>query len=190
MIISLHTPEAAVLSNPDTVDAVVSYEMVKLSLYKASLPNTKDIKAYRRYINKYLSSNKKYPEHRAVVCDINVDGIYEMFFSYNSGVRSAYKIYTYKKGKIIKMGDFSGCNFITYNTNKKQICVIGSNGAFHSIETCYKMVSTRLKQVAKYEGISDYSGGTSRTLYYKNSKRISAKKYNAFSKRTSSWPSI
>ena len=67
MIISLHTPEAAALSNPDTVDAVVSYEMVKPNLYKASLPNTKDIKAYRRYINKYLSSNKKYPSHKAVV---------------------------------------------------------------------------------------------------------------------------
>ena len=43
MIISLHTPEAAVLSNPDTVDAVVSYEMVKLSLYIASLRNTQDL---------------------------------------------------------------------------------------------------------------------------------------------------
>lgn len=190
MTVSLHTPEATIQSIPNTTDSAVSYEMVEFSLYRASLPNTKDIKAYRRYINKYLSSNKKYPSHKAVVCDINSDGIYEMFFSYNSGVRSAYKIYTYKKGKIIKMGDFSGCNFIAYNIYKKQICVIGSNGASHSIETCYKMVSTRLKRIAKYECISDYSGGISRTLYYKNSKRISAKKYKVFSKKTSSWPSI
>ncbi len=192
MIISLHTPEAAALSNPDTVDAVVSYEMVKPNLYKASLPNTKDIKAYRRYINKYLSSNKKYPSHKAVVCDINVDGIYEMFFSYNSGVRSAYKIYTYKKGKIIKMGDFSGCNFITYNTNKKQICVIGSAGADHSIQTCYKMIFSKLKKIAEYESISitNYSDRINKAKYYKNGKRIPAKKYKTFSRRVFEWPVI
>ncbi len=190
MTISLHTPEAAVLTSPDTADTTVSYEMVKFNLYKASLPNTKDIKAYRRYISKYLSSNKKYPSHKTVVCDINGDGIYEMFFSYTSGVRVAYKIYTYKKGKIIKMKELNGCNDIFCNQYSKQICVESSNGASHSIETCYKMIATRLKQVAKYECISDYSGGISRTLYYKNNKMISAKKYNAFLKRTSSWPAI
>ncbi len=180
--ISLHTPEAAVQSNPDTTDPSVSYEMVETSLYKASLPNEKDIRAYKKYLVKYLSSKKRYPGRRAVVCDINGDGIYEMFFSYNSGVRSTYKIYTYKKGKIIKMGEFSGCNFITYNTNKKQICVIGSNGASHSIQTCYKMVSTKLKKIAKYELIEK--------RYYKNGKRISSKKFRAFSNKIDKWPTI
>lgn len=193
MTISLYTPEAAVQNSPDTADAAVSYEMVKPNLYKASLPNTKDIKAYRRYINKYLSSNEKYPAHKAVVCDINGDGIYEMFFSYTSGVRATYKIYTYKKGKIIKMGDFSGCNFITYNTNKKQICVIGSNGASHSIQTCYRMVSSKLKKIAKYESISitNYSDRVNKAKYYKNGKRISANKYKTFyNNKIMKWPTI
>lgn len=190
LTVSLHTPEAAIQSGSNTTDSSVSYEMVKPSLYKAYLPNTKDIKAYRRYINKYLSSKKKYRGRRAVVCDINGDGIYEMFFSYNSGVRSTYKIYTYKKGKIIKMGEFSGCNFITYNTHKKQICVIGSAGASHSILTCYKMVSSKLKQNSEYQSISDYSGGSNKEKYYKNNKRISAKRYNQFSKRIFKWPTI
>lgn len=192
MTVSLHTPEAAVQRSPNTTDPAVSYEMVEFSLYRNSLPNTKDIKAYRKYINKYLYSNKKYPSHKAVVCDINGDGIYEMFFSYTKGVRAAYKIYTYKRGKIIKMGDFSGCNFITYNTNKKQICVIGSAGATHSIQTCYKMVSSKLKKIAEYESISitNYSDRVNKAKYYKNGKRISAKKYKIFSKRTFSWPSI
>lgn len=192
MIISLHTPEAAVLSNPDTVDAVVSYEMVKLSLYKASLPNTKDIKAYRRYINKYLSSNKKYPEHRAVVCDINGDGIYEMFFLYNSGIGYTCKIYTYKKGKIIKMKELNGCTNMCYNKKGKQICCSFPNGASHTIFGCYKMTSTRLKQVAKYEAISitDYSDRVNKQKYYKNGKRISAKKFKTFFDKFLNWPNI
>lgn len=190
MTVSLHTPEAAVQNSPDTSDATASYEMVESRLYGASFLNRKDIRAYSRYIDKYLSSKRKYPGHRAVACDINGDGIYEMFYSYSGGARTTYKIYTYKKGKIIKMKELNGCNGIFCDQYSKQICVESSNGASHSIETCYKMISTRLKQVAKYECISDYSGGTSRTLYYKNNKRISAKKYSAFSKKVFRWPTI
>lgn len=190
LTVSLHTPEAAIQSSSNTADPSVYYEMVKPNLYKAYAPNTKDIKAYTRYINKYLSSKKKYPGRRAVVCDINGDGIYEMFFSYNSGVRSTYKIYTYKKRKIIKMEELSGVNEIVYSRSRKQICVIASNSSSHSILTCYKMVSNKLKQASEYESISNYSGGSNKVKYYKNNKRISAKRYNKFSKRIFKWPTI
>ena len=52
LTVSLHTPEAAIQSSSNTTDPSVYYEMVKPNLYKAYAPNTKDIKAYTRYINK------------------------------------------------------------------------------------------------------------------------------------------
>lgn len=190
MTVSLYTPEAAVQNSPNTSDVTVSYEMVKQEPYQASALDKKAQKAYKRYIRNYLSSKKRFPYHQYRFCDINNDGVSEMFYSYAGGVRTTYKIYTYKKGKIIKMKELNGCNGIFYNKNGKQICVESSNGASHSIETCYKMVSTRLKQVAKYECISDYSSGTQKNLYYKNNKRISAKKYTSFSKKMLRWPTI
>lgn len=188
--VSLHTPEAAVQNNSNAPEAIISFEMAEHDLYKAYLPDQKAQNAYKRYVKNYLSSNQDFPGHSYKLCDINNDGISEMFFAYNGGVRTTYKIYTYKQGKIIKMGDFSGCNLIAYNKNKKQICIEGSNGASHSIQTCYKMVSSKLNQTSKYESISNYSGGNNETKYYKNNKRISAKKYNKFSKRIFKWPNI
>lgn len=154
----LYTPEAAVRNSSGLTEAITSFEMDEAGLYKATAPDKKARNAYKRYVKNYLSSRKRFPGHRYKLCDINNDSIPEMFFSYAKGVRAAYKIYTYKKGKIIKKGDFSGCNFITYNRSSKQICVIGSGGASHSILTCYKMVSSKLKQTSEYECISDYSG--------------------------------
>lgn len=188
--VSLYTPEAAVQNSPGTSDATVSYEMVKQDPYQASALDKRVKNAYKRYVRNYLSSKKRFPYHRYRFRDINNDGVSEMFYSYAGGARTTYKIYTYKKGKIIKMKELDGCNEIVYNKNSKQICVIASNGASDSVQTCYKMISTRLKQVAKYECISDYSGSTSRTLYYKNNKRISAKKHNAFLKKVFRWPTI
>ncbi len=189
-VISLYTPEAAVRNSSGSTEAIASFEMAEAGLYKAAAPDKKARNAYKRYVRNYLSSRKRFPGHYYKLRDINNDGIPEMFFAYNGGVRAAYKIYTYKKGKIIKMGDFSGCNFITYNKSSKQICVIGSGGASHSILTCYKMISSRLKQTSEYESISDYSGGSNKVKYYKNKKRISAKRYNKFSKRIFKWSTI
>lgn len=185
--VSLHTPEAAVQNIPDTSDATVSYEMVESRLYGASFRNRKDIRAYDRYLIKYLSSKRKYPGQRAVACDINGDGIYEMFFSYNNGIRNTCKIYTYKKGKIIKMKELNGCTNIYYNKSGKQICVSTPMGASYAMFTCYKMSSTRLKQISKYECIWDQSG---RKTCYKNNKRISTKKFGTFSKKIDKWPVI
>lgn len=176
IIILLRTPEAAVLDSPDPIDSIVSSEMTEYTLYESSLPNTKDIKAYKRYIKKYLSSEEKYPGYSAVVYDINCDGIYEMFYRYESGIRYACKIYTYKKGKIIKMKELNGCTNICCNQKKKLIYVDFPQGASHSISIFYKMKSKKLKKVSEYEAIfTENPDGTNKGRYYKNGKRISEK---------------
>ena len=101
LTISVHTPEAAVQSNPDTPDPAVSYEIVRQDLHQASTLDKKARNAYKRYVRNYLSSKKRFPYHQYRFRDINNDGVSEMFYSYASGVRTTYKIYTYKKGKII-----------------------------------------------------------------------------------------
>lgn len=187
---SLYTPEAAVQNSFRPTESAASFEMSNPGLYKAAALDKKARNAYKRYVKNYLSSRKMFPGHRYKLCDINNDGVPEMFFSYQNGVRATYKVYTYKKGKILKMEELDGVNEIVYSRSRKQICVIASNSSSHSILACYKMVSNKLKQVSKYESISDYSGGSNKVKYYKNNKRISAKRYNKFSKRIFKWPTI
>lgn len=186
--ISLNTSKAAVQNNSNLTESIVSSEVTELNLYKASDSDKKARNAYKRYIKNYLSSKKQFPSSFSRICDINNDGISEMLFRYNNGIRYTCKIYTYKKGKIIKMKELNGCTNIYYNKNKKQICVDSPNGASHAILTCYKMVSTQLKQISKYECIWDYSGGTTKKKCYKNNKRISVKEFDKFSKRIFKWP--
>ena len=88
--------------------------------------------------------------------DINRDGVSEMIFTYMSGVRGGYKIYTYKKGKIIKILDVKGATGIYRKAKKKQICISFSSGASSSHSTSYKMKGQKLIKVRDYQGFSGF----------------------------------
>ena len=52
--------------------------------------------------------------------DINRDGVPEMFFEYMSGARSGFKIYTYKKKKVVSVKSSTGISCIYYNSGKNR----------------------------------------------------------------------
>lgn len=132
----------------------------EVNVSAASIRSTqiKAKKAYRNYARKYLLSSVSYPYGTYKLYDINRDGIPEMFFTYMAGVRGGYKIYTYKKGKIIKMLDTTGAGGLYRNAQKKQICISFSNGAADSWATSYKMQGKKLVPVRNYRSISGFKG--------------------------------
>ncbi len=140
-------------------------------------------KAYKNYVRKYLPSSAGYPYGMYKLYDINRDGIPEMLFAYQAGVRSAYKIYTYKKGKIIKMLDVTEGGSGLYRVKgKKYIVIHTSGGAADGAFTCYKMQGKKLVKVSEYRNVS--TGGENpqpqEVKFYKNSKKISKAKYIAY----------
>lgn len=139
-------------------EVTTGVQTINISAASTQSVKSKAKKAYKNYVQKYLSSTVSYPDSRYKFYDINRDGIPEMFFNYRSGVRGGYKIYTYKKGKIIKMLDVGGAGAVYRNTRKKQICISFSSGAASSWFTCYKMKNKKLIKIRKYYDISDFRG--------------------------------
>jgi len=150
--------------------------------------NTKSIKdnakkAYKNYVRRYLPSSAGYPYGRHKLYDINRDGIPEMLFAYQAGVRSAYKIYTYKKGKILKMLDVTTGGSGLYRVKgKKYIVICTSGGVADNAFTCYKMQGKKLVKVSEYRSVSTGGGSLQpqEVKFYKNSKKISKAKYIAY----------
>lgn len=139
------------------VELTAVSQEVNVSAAGTKTVKNKAKKAYKSYARRYLSSSS-YPYGSSKLYDINRDGIPEMLFNYMAGVRSGYKIYTYKKGKVIKMLDATGAGGIYRNAQKKQIYISFSNGAANSWFTCYKMKGKKLVKVRKYRSSSGFKG--------------------------------
>ena len=144
-------------------------------------------RAYASYVKRNLSSTTKYPYGNYTLYDINRDGVPEMFFEYMSGVRSGFKIYTYKKGKVVKVKAATGISRIYYNSGKREICILGSGGAADNSYTCYKLSGKKLKKISSYRSIS---GNAGKVKFYKNEKRISRDKFSAYAEKIQKWKTI
>ena len=156
----------------------------------AAKPSTVTVKrAYASYVKRYLSSSRKYPYGSYTLYDINRDGVPEMFFEYMSGVRSGYKIYTYKNKKVVPLKSVTGGCRIYYKSSKKQICILTSSGAADNTYTCYKLINNRLKKVLEYKSKSQYSWNSNflNVKFYKNGKRISKRSYTIITNSIDKW---
>lgn len=103
-----------------TVEITTISQEVYVSAASTRATQAKAKKAYKNYVQKYLSSRASYPYGSYKLYDVNRDGISEMFFTYMAGVRGGYEVYTYKKGKIIKMLDTKGAGGLYSNAQKKR----------------------------------------------------------------------
>ena len=135
---------------------------------------------------KKLLSNSKYPYGAYTLYDINRDGVPEMFFEYMSGARSGFKIYTYKKKKVVSVKSSTGISCIYYNSGKKQICILTSSGASDNTYTCYKLSGKKLKKVVQYKSVSSGSG----MKFYKNKTRISGNQYMSYVGTFDNWNTV
>ncbi|MCM1181364.1 MAG: hypothetical protein NC347_13995 [Clostridium sp.] len=141
-------------------------------------------KVYKSYAKKHFTE-KKYPYNRYKLYDINKDGTKEMIMVYSYGVRNGYQIYTYKKGKVVKLhkGTYGGAGDIYRLKGTKKIVIMFSGGASDTSYTCYYMKGTKLKKGDTYRSWYEY--GTNEKRCEKNGKKISSKKMDAFTNKLS-----
>lgn len=141
-------------------------------------------KAYQTYIRKNLSNRYKYNYPKVKYFDINKDGINEMIYMYEAGVRYAVQVYTYRNNRVVHMSPkrFVGCCSVAQIRGKKYLVILQSNGAVDNMSTAYVVSGTRLKKVVSYRMRAIYKNGieTGRILYTKNGKKCSEREYNAF----------
>lgn len=137
-------------------------------------------RAYKVYINKHL---KKYPSLEYGLYDINKDGTKEMIVRYESGVRFAYQIYTYKKGKVKKLhkGEIGGAGNVYRIKGKKKIIISYSNGASDNGYSSYRVKGKKLKKGRVYS--CKYNENTGKVQYFCGKKKISEAVYNRFVNR-------
>lgn len=135
--------------------------------------------AYQTYVNKHFSA-KKYPYLKCILYDINKDGTQEMIVRYESGVRNAYQVYTYKKGKVKKLhkGEFFGAGGIYHIKGKKELIISFSNGASDNEYCSYKIKGGKLKKARSYRAV--YDENTQTAKYYSGKKKISKTEYDRF----------
>lgn len=138
--------------------------------------------AYQAYVNKHINK-KKCPNLKCILYDINKDGRKELIVQYESGVRYAYRIYTYRKGKVKKMhkGEFFGASGIYYKKGKKELFILFTNGASDNEYCSYQMKGGKLKKNKSYRAV--FNMETEDAKYFFGKKRISQKKYDRFSEK-------
>ena len=149
-------------------------------------------RAYATYVKKHLSSKSRYPYSRYITYDINRDGIPELFFEYMSGVRSGFKIYTYKNKKVVGIKSSIGVSRIYYKSSKKQICILTSGGHADNTYTYYKLNGTKLKKLNQYKSVSsdNFKTGKLSVKFYKNGKRITKRNFVANTNLDRKWNAI
>lgn len=140
-------------------------------------------KAYKAYVKKHFKAKKyayKYPNAECILYDINKDGTKEMIVRYESGVRNAYQVFTYKKGKVKKLhkGEFFGAGSICYIKGKKVLVISFSNGASDGEHRMYKIKGNKLKMVKRYR--HTFNENTRKATYYSGKNKISRAQYDRF----------
>lgn len=139
-------------------------------------------KAYKQYLSKTGIAIRG---GKAVYVDINRDGIQELFYARSSNLTNLYKkciVCTYKKGTVIKAGEFEGVLDMSYSSKKKRLCV-GQRAAVGSWTSIYKLSNGILKKTVSYHP------GMGADFAYKNNynKKISVKEYSNAIKKYSKW---
>lgn len=154
----------------------------------AARPNKATVKkAYKTYVKKKLSS----VAGGAAYCDVDQDGVPEMFFSYTKGNKNGLKVFTYQKGKVVSMKSQqgTGTDQVYYNKKKKQVCiVISDSDGMSATFTFYKKNGKKLKKVQEYKCI--YSADGMSVNFYKNGKNISVEKYLAMRDQLTKWKGV
>lgn len=127
-------------------------------------------KAYKKYASENINV-KSYDIVKYI--DINRDGVKEMLYCNNSGLYPLWEVYTYKKGKVLKAGQFWGSEGVFFSSKKKRIAAesYSGGGAFLCV---YKLSGSKLKCVTEYRMGELVMGGK---YGLKNGKKISAEKY-------------
>lgn len=172
---------------------VMILSMLCVSNASATQPSKAVVnKAYTTYVKKLVSSKNRYPYANYITYDINRDGIPELFFEYMCGVRSGFKICTYRNKKVVEVKSVIGVSRIYYKSSKKQICILTSSGFADNTYTYYQLSGTKLKKINQYKSVSrpNYRTGELTIKFYKNGKSISKRSYISNTNLDRKWSTI
>lgn len=126
---------------------------------------------YTKYVKQELKKNEHADTLTCYMYDFNKDGVKEFITCEVGGARAAYRVYTYKDGKVQYLADG---NNIGYIKGKKYLVSYGSGSAFYYCYDVYKISGGKSKLVTHYEWDN--------SVYKKDNTEISRNEFDNFSK--------
>ncbi len=143
-------------------------------------PSSKKVqKAYMKQVKKlYNKGNQRSTIYR--MHDFNKDSVKELIVAQAAGARGNYYVYTYKKGKVIKLTKRAYSNIGRLKGTKYIVGVL-AGGAAGNVYEVFAIKGKKLKLVARY--MSEYDYDTDVVHTYKDGQFITREKFNKFVNR-------
>lgn len=167
--------------------------MAAVPVSAAKKPSMRTVaKVYSRHLQKYVWRAKRYisqGQTTDTLVDINKDGIPELVVQYPYGNKMGVVVYTYKKGKIVRMTSKRGYIGISSvyqqkGKSKKYLVLRWTQDRQHSGYDVYQMKGTKLKRVYRYtyqyESLSEFNQGGYAYIPRRNGKYIGYGNYDKF----------
>ena len=144
--------------------------LITVPVSAAKKPSKKTVaKAYEKFLKKHIWNSRRYTGQEETIdtfVDINKDGIPELVVQYPNGTKYGVLVYTYKKGKVVRMTSkkgYIGISSVSQQKNKKYLVLQWTQDRESSGYDVYQMKGTKLKLVYrytyKYESLSEFNQG-------------------------------
>ena len=165
--------------------------LITVPVSAAKKPSKKTVaKAYEKFLRKNVWKSRRYTsqgETTDTLVDINKDGVPELVVQYPNGNKYGVVVYTYKKGKVVRMTSkkgYIGISSVSQQKNKKYLVLKWTQDRQSSGYDVYQMKGTKLKRVYrytfKYESLSEFNQGGYAYIPRKNGEYIGYDNYNKF----------
>ena len=119
--------------------------------------------------------------------NINKDGVPELVVQYPNGNKYGVVVYTYKKGKVVRMTSkkgYIGISSVRQQKGKKYLVLQWTQSRQSTGYDVYQMKGTKLKRVYrytyKYESLSEFNQGGYAYIPRKNGRYIGYNNYDKF----------
>lgn len=174
-----------------SVLAMMCCLLITVPVSAAKKPSKKTVaKAYEKFLKKHIWNSRRYTGQGETIdtfVDINKDGIPELVVQYPNGTKYGVLVYTYKKGKVVRMTSkkgYIGISSVSQQKNKKYLVLQWTQDRESSGYDVYQMKGTKLKLVYrytyKYESLSEFNQGGYDYIPRKNGRYIGYTNYDKF----------
>lgn len=113
-------------------------------------------RTYRKFLKKHIWNSSRYTsqgETTDTLVDINKDGVPELVVQYPNGNKYGVVVYTYKKGKVVRMTSkkgYIGISSVRQQKGKKYLVLQWTQSRQSTGYDVYQMKGTKLKRVYRY----------------------------------------
>ena len=173
------------------VMAMMCCVLVTVPVSAAKKPSMKTVtRTYRKFLKKHIWNSSRYTsqgETTDTLVDINKDGVPELVVQYPNGNKYGVVVYTYKKGKVVRMTSkkgYIGISSVRQQKGKKYLVLQWTQSRQSTGYDVYQMKGTKLKRVYrytyKYESLSEFNQGGYAYIPRKNGRYIGYNNYDKF----------